>query len=164
VERFAGGTVPVTLPEGTIESLQALSRAHRATLFMTLLAAWGAFLSRLTGQPDLLIGSPSANRNRDEVAGLIGFFVNLLVLRTGLAGDPGFAALLARTRETALGAYTHQDLPFDRLVEELRPARDTSRHPLFQVSFSLTSLGWTHLEMPGLGAGFVDSGSSTELF
>ncbi len=164
VERFAGAMVPVELPEGALERLQALSREHRATLFMTLLAAWGAFLSRLTGQPDLLIGSPSANRNRDEVADLIGFFVNLLVLRTDLGQDPGFAALLGRTRETALGAYAHQDLPFERLVEELRPARDTSRHPLFQVSFSFVNLAWSDLAMPGLEGGFVDLESPAELF
>ncbi len=164
VERFAGAMVPVALPEGAIERLQALSREHRATPFMTLLAAWGAFLSRLTGQSDLLIGSPSANRNRDEIADLIGFFVNLLVLRTDLGQDPGFAALLGRTRETALGAYAHQDLPFERLVEELRPARDTSRHPLFQVSFSFVNLAWTGLDMPVLEGGFVDLESPAELF
>ncbi|MCP4663734.1 MAG: AMP-binding protein, partial [bacterium] len=107
------------------------------TLYMTLLAAFAALLGRWCGQHDVLVGSPIAGRNRREIEGLIGFFVNTLVLRTDLSGKPSFERLLARVRRVALDAYAHQDLPFESLVDELQPQRDTSRHPLFQVMFVL---------------------------
>ena len=115
----------------------ALARAHGATLFMVLLAAFELVLSRLSGQDDLVVGSPVANRNRRETEGLIGFFANNLALRGDLAGDPSAGDLLLRVREVALGAYAHQDLPFERLVEELQPERSLSHAPLFQVLFVL---------------------------
>ncbi|HEY0553754.1 MAG TPA: amino acid adenylation domain-containing protein, partial [Thermoanaerobaculia bacterium] len=164
VQTYDGGTVLVHLPAPLAERLQALSRAHRVTLFMALLAAFATLLERHTGRRDILLGTPIANRNRAETAGLIGFFVNMLVLRADLAGDPGFDRLLARVREMALGAYGHQDLPFERLVEELQPARDLSRHPLFQVCFAMASTPWHALDLPGLTLGFVDAGAAVELY
>ncbi len=164
VQTYDGGTVMVRLPAPLAESLQSLARAHRVTLFMALLAAFGALLERHTGRRDILLGTPIANRNRAETVGLIGFFVNLLVLRADLSGDPGFDRLLARVREMALGAYGHQDLPFERLVEELQPARDLSRHPIFQVCFAMASTPWHTLDLPGLTLGFVDAGTAVELY
>src|SRR6185369_5921536 len=109
-----------------------LGRRCGSTLFMTLLAAFAALLARWTGQTGVGGGVPSANRNRGEIENLIGFFVNSLVVRTELAGDPGFLELGGRVRETALAAFAHQDLPFEKLVSALRPDRDLSHTPLFQ--------------------------------
>ncbi|MFL6195586.1 MAG: non-ribosomal peptide synthase/polyketide synthase [Thermoanaerobaculia bacterium] len=152
VQTFRGGVERLALPAGTVEELHHASAAQGATLFMTLLAAFQALLHRHTGQEDLAVGTPVANRARPEVEGLIGFFVNTLVLRADLSGDPAFAGLLGRVRETALAAYAHQDLPFERLVEELAPGRDLSRTPLFQVAFALQDEEPPALE---LGAGIV---------
>ncbi|MDR3635926.1 MAG: amino acid adenylation domain-containing protein [Isosphaeraceae bacterium] len=126
-----------TLPAELAADLRTLGRREGATLFMTLLAAFQTLLHRYTGQDGIAVGVPVANRNRPEVEGLIGYFVNMLVLRSDLAGDPTFQELLARVREVSLGGFEHQDLPFDKLVEALRPARDPSRTPLFDVMFVL---------------------------
>ncbi|MEW5926736.1 MAG: amino acid adenylation domain-containing protein [Gemmatimonadota bacterium] len=133
---FRGGTVPVELPAGLPERLAALGRREGATPFMTLLAAFQLLLSRYAGSGDVVVGSPIAGRTRRETEGLIGFFVNTLVLRTDLGGDPPFRELLRRVREVTLGAYEHQDVPFEKLVAELQPERSLSHSPLFQVSFT----------------------------
>ena len=119
------------------EQLKRLSLSQDATLFMTLLAAFKALLHRYTGQTDVVVGTPVAGRDSVELERLIGFFVNTLVLRTDVSGDPSFTSLLKNVREVCLGAYAHQEAPFERLVEELQPERDLSRNPLFQVTFQL---------------------------
>ena len=140
----------VVIPPALTETLRAFSRSRGATLFMTLLAGFQALLHRHTNQTDISVGTPIANRNHGDVEKLIGFFVNMLVLRTDLSGDPGFGNLLDRVRQTALGAYDHQSLPFAKLVEELRPDRDLRHTPLFQVSFQLLNVPTSSLDLPGL--------------
>ncbi len=130
--------------------LRALGRPAGATLFMVLLAGFKVLLGRLAGEPDVAVGSPIAGRNRPEIEGLIGMFLNTLVLRTDLAGDPSFAELLARVRETALGAYAHQDVPFEMLLDALQPERDLSRTPFFQVYFNLLNFPAPKLDLPGV--------------
>jgi hypothetical protein len=137
--RHHGETHAFELPAELTDGLKALSRREGVTLFMTLLAVFDALLYRHTGQEDILVGTNVANRNRAETEGLIGFFINQLVLRTDLSGDPTYRELLGRVRETTLGAYTHQDLPFEKLVEELQPERDRSRSLLFQVKLEVQS-------------------------
>ena len=127
-----------------------LARGEGATLFMVLLAGFQAVLSRWSGQKDIVVGSPTAGRTHRQTEGLIGFFVNTLALRTDLSGNPTFSQLVARVRKAALGAYAHQDLPFERLVAALAPARDLSRQPLFQVMFILQNAGPMTLKLPGL--------------
>ncbi len=122
-------------------ALRGLGRREGATLFMTLLAGWQVLLGRYAGQDDVVVGTPIAGRSRAEVEGLIGFFVNTLVLRARLGGAPTFRELLVQVRETTLGAFAHQDLPFERLVEELAPERTLAHNPLFQVMFALHNLG-----------------------
>jgi amino acid adenylation domain-containing protein len=150
VQSHRGAGLWFRLPAETSARLRALATAEGATLFMLLLAAWQTLLLRYTGQDDLVVGTPIANRTRKEIEPLIGFFVNTLVLRGDLSGDPPFRELLRRVRETTLGAYAHQDLPFERLVEELQPERDLSRNPLFQVLFALQNAPEEHLELAGL--------------
>ncbi|HAM51733.1 MAG TPA: non-ribosomal peptide synthetase [Nitrospiraceae bacterium] len=150
VQTFDGATHTIQFPQTLTEALQVLSRKEGVTLFMTLLAAFQSLLHRYTGQEDIVVGTPIANRNRTEIEGLIGFFVNTLVMRTDTSGDPVFRELLKRVRKTTLDAYTHQDLPFEKLVEELRPERDLSRNPLFQVLFALQNVPLSRLELSGL--------------
>ncbi|MBD2199772.1 MULTISPECIES: non-ribosomal peptide synthetase [Calothrix] len=131
-------------------ALEKLSREADVTLFMTMVAGLQTMLYRYTGQDDIVIGTDVANRNRAETEGLIGFFVNLLVLRTNLGGYPSFRELLQRVREVTLGAYNHQDLPFEKLVEELQPERSLSHTPLFQVLLVMDNVPTANLELPGL--------------
>ncbi|SEL67240.1 condensation domain-containing protein, partial [Nitrosovibrio tenuis] len=132
---YRGGRCGVGLDAALTARLRALGQDKSATLFMTLLAAFGVLLSRYSGQTDLVIGTPIANRTRSELEGLIGFFVNTLALRLDLSGDPSFTALLERLRMVATEAYAHQDLPFEMLVARLAPERHLSQAPLFQVMF-----------------------------
>jgi len=150
VQSYRGATQPIELPQHLTKALFVLSQQEGVSLFMTLLAAFQTLLYRYTGQEDIAVGSPIANRNRSELEGLIGFFVNSLVLRTDLSSNPTFRELLGRVREVALGAYAHQDLPFEKLVQELHPQRDLSRHPLFQVAIALQNTPQEALELPGL--------------
>ena len=145
-----GAHVALDLPEALTRALKELGRREGATLFMTLLAAFQVLLHRYSGQEDIAVGTPIAGRGRTELEGLIGFFANTLVLRSDLSGNPGFRELLARVRESALGAYTHQDLPFEKLVEELAPERDLSRNPLFQVMFALAERAGSALALEGV--------------
>ncbi|HEU4325743.1 MAG TPA: condensation domain-containing protein, partial [Roseiflexaceae bacterium] len=150
VQTFNGATLWFEVPPALTASLQELSQREGASLFMTLLAAFQTLLFRWSGQEDIAVGSPIANRTRTEVEPLIGFFVNTLVLRGDLRGNPSFRELLARVRETTLGAYDHQDLPFERLVEELRPDRDMSRSALFQVMMVLQNAPMPAIDLHGL--------------
>ena len=136
-QSFRGARVPITLPQALTESVNDLSNRSAVTPFMTLLAAFQVLLFRYTGQDDIVIGSPIANRRRPEIEGLIGFFVNTLVLRADLSGNPSFRELLSRVKDTCVAADANQDLPFEKLVQELQPERDLSRNPLFQVMFVL---------------------------
>ncbi|HFE52920.1 MAG TPA: non-ribosomal peptide synthetase, partial [Bacteroidetes bacterium] len=137
VQTYNGSYQTFELSPELSKAIREFSQANDATLFMTLLAAFDVLLARYSGQHDILVGTPIANRNRAEIEGLIGFFVNTLVLRTDLSGNPGFSELVRRVREVALGAYAHQDVPFEQLVEVLQPERDMSHSPLFQVMFAL---------------------------
>ncbi|HEX5754503.1 MAG TPA: condensation domain-containing protein, partial [Archangium sp.] len=145
-----GASQPVRLSRERWEALKALARAEGSTPFMLLQAAFQVLLSRYSGQEDFCLGTPVAGRPRPELDGLIGFFVNTLVLRARLGGNPSFRQLLRQVRETTLAAYAHQDMPFERLVEELRPSRDLSRTPLFQVMLALQPHPLDSATLPGL--------------
>ncbi len=150
VQRFHGASHVFSVPEAAASSLRALGRREGATPFMVLLAAFQLLLARYSGQDDVVVGTPIAGRNREETERLIGFFVNTLALRTELWDDPTFRDLVARVRETTLGAYQHQDLPFERLVEELQPERSLSRTPLFQVMFVFQNVPPGGLDLGGV--------------
>ncbi|MGH7829948.1 MAG: non-ribosomal peptide synthetase, partial [Candidatus Binatia bacterium] len=149
MQSYRGARHPIALPARLSQALKALSRKQETTLFMTLLAAFQTLLHRYTRQNNIVVGSPVAGRTRAETEELIGFFVNTLVLHGDLSGNPTFLELLARVRDMALGAYAHQDLPFEKLVEELQPERDLSRNPLFQVWFALQNVPRQALELAG---------------
>jgi amino acid adenylation domain-containing protein len=150
VQRFHGAQLGAFLGPEVLHGLAGLQRAHQATLFMVLLACFQALLSRVSGQDDLVIGSPVAGRSRMETEDLIGFFVNTVVLRAELGGDPAFSSVLAQARETAVGAYGHEDLPFERLVEVLQPERSLAHSPIYQVVLALQNAPMEALELPGL--------------
>ncbi len=165
VSSYRGTRQPIAISKPTSDRVKALSRKEGATLYMTLLAAFGVLLHRYSDQADIVVGTDVANRNRGEIEGLIGFFVNQLVMRVDLSGNPTFRELLGRVRRVALGAYAHQDLPFERLVEALRPERLLSRAPLFQVKMILQNIPVIQDQRDvmldrGLAIGMLDGGSS----
>jgi amino acid adenylation domain-containing protein len=164
VQSFRGARQSLLLSKELTQGLKGLSRKHGVTLFMTLLAAFQTLLYRYTGQEDIVVGSPIANRNRTEIEGLIGFFVNTLVLRSNFTGNPTFKELLGRVREMALGAYGHQDLPFEKLVEELKPERSLSHSPLFQVMFVLQNAPLRDRDLSGLALTRMTLDNSTAKF
>ena len=140
VQTYRGAIQSLQLSAPMSEKLMALSRQEDVTLFMLLLAMFQVLLMRYTGQRDISVGTPIANRRQAELEEVIGFFVNTLVLRTDLSGNPTLQQMLGRVREVCLGAYAHQDIPFEKVVEELEPERDLSRSPLFQVLFVLQNI------------------------
>jgi amino acid adenylation domain-containing protein len=149
-QRFRGDFQACSMPAELVAKLQALGQRDGATLFMVLLAGFNAVLRRYSGQDDFAVGTPIAGRNHAEIEGLIGFFVNTLVLRTDLSGNPTFRELLGRVREVCLAAYDHQEVPFEKIVEELRPPRDLSRSPFFQVMFVLQNSPRTTMRLGDL--------------
>src|SRR6267142_1490631 len=161
VRSSRGATERLQLSPELSEGLKKLSQQEGVTLFMTLLAGFQVLLSRYSGQREVVVGTDIANRNRHEIEGLIGFFVNQLVLRTDLTGDPSFQVLLGRVREVTLEAYAHQDLPFEKLVEELQPERTLGNHPLFQTKIIFENASEETLELPGLSLNLLETGAGT---
>jgi amino acid adenylation domain-containing protein len=164
VQTFNGAIRTFTIAPELLAALQSFSRREEATLFMTTLAAFKALLLRYTNQPDLVVGTSIANRTQTETSDLIGFFINTLALRTNLEGNPSFREALQRVREVTLGAYAHQELPFEKLVETLQPSRDLSHAPIFQVLFELQNAPAGALELPGLTLRQLPSDSGTAKF
>ena len=162
MQTYRGSSVDLELGLEITERLKQIGRESGATLFMTLLAGFNVLLWRYTQQREILVGSPIANRNRTDIEGLVGFFVNTLVLRSKLSPEITFRNLLAQVRETTLGAYGHQDVPFEKLVEELQPERSLSRQPLFQVLFTLQSSEGITLD--GLESGWMSTKRETAKF
>ncbi|HVS00465.1 MAG TPA: amino acid adenylation domain-containing protein, partial [Thermoanaerobaculia bacterium] len=163
-QSFRGASRPVHLPAELTRQAQILGRREGATLFMVLLAAFQALLARYSGQQDLAVGTPGAGRSRVEIEGLIGFFVNTLVLRGDLSGEPSFRGLLGRVRETTLAAHTHQDVPFERLVQELSPERNPAHTPLFQAMLVLQNAPAERLAIRDLRLRPVDVATATAKF
>ncbi|NER29712.1 MAG: amino acid adenylation domain-containing protein, partial [Symploca sp. SIO1C4] len=164
VYTYRGASQYLVFSSELSNALKKLTQQESVTLFMTLLTAFKVLLYRYSGEEDLIVGSPIAGRNQMETEGLIGFFVNTLVMRTDLSGNPSFRKLLSRVREVALGAYTHQELPFDKLVEELQPERDLSHPPLFQVMFVLQNDPKSVLELPDLTINHLNLDNQTTKF
>jgi amino acid adenylation domain-containing protein len=156
LQSYRGARERIDLPRELLERLRARGRGEGATLFMVLLGAFQFLLSKYTGSEDVVVGTPAAGRTRGEVEGLIGLFVNTLVLRTDLSGDPSFREVLRRVRETSLGAYGRQEVPFGTLVEALRPERSLSHSPLFQVLFVVDDADGAPLPLPGVHAAAVE--------
>lgn len=158
---YRGGQVHTSLPAPLADDLRRVARTHGATLFMTMLAAFAALLHRYTQQSDIVVGTPVANRDRTELEGLIGFFVNTLPLRLGVDGEQPFSALLEQARATAVGAYAHQEAPFEKIVEELRVPRDLGRSPLFQTMLVLQEDSLGELSLPDLTISLLQLESGT---
>ena len=164
VQSHRGGRERFDIPAEVVEGLRALGREEGATLFMVLLAAFKVLMARYSGQEDVVVGTSIANRNHPDLQGLIGSFLNTLALRTDLSGEPSFREVLRRIRETTLEAYEHQDLPFEKLVEELNVERSPAHHPVFQVMFTLRSPEKRALKLGELEATSVSTDSHTAKF
>jgi amino acid adenylation domain-containing protein len=164
VQSFRGRCFATNLSASLTKKLRVLSRHQGTTLFMTLLAAFDVLLARYTGQADITVGSPIAGRDRTELEDLMGFFVNTVVLRADLSADPTFEQLLQSVRDMTLDAYANQDVPFERLVEELQPLRDLSRSPLFQIMFSLVNVSSQQLKIEGLEVQQIQAPADTSKF
>ncbi|NEO42625.1 MAG: amino acid adenylation domain-containing protein [Moorea sp. SIOASIH] len=164
VETFNGAGIPINIPAAVTSKVKQLTQKQGTTLFMTLLAVFKVLLSRYSGQESIAVGTPIANRNRSEIEGLIGFFVNSLVMYTDLGGFPSFTEVLNRVKQTALEAYGHQDIPFEKLVEELQPERALSQNPLFQVMFAVqqSEILKPSFNLPNLEVGWYE-GTGAEM-
>ncbi|WP_144572332.1 non-ribosomal peptide synthetase [Bacillus paramycoides] len=163
-QTYAGDTHHVIFPYKLLSQLKGISRQEGSTLFMTLMAAYQSFLARYTGQKDILVGSPIANRNHKGVEGLIGFFVNTLVYRADLSGTPTFREILFQTKKKALKAYEYQDIPFEKVVEAVQPERSMSHSPIFQTMFTLQNIKQERLDLPGKSIEMVESNMSIAKF
>jgi non-ribosomal peptide synthetase component F len=159
VPSFRGAVHHFMVDPARTAGLMRLAREEGATLFMVLLAAFNVQLARWSGQDDVVVGTPIAGRTRAETEGLIGFFVNMLAMRTDLTGAPSFRGVLRRVKAAALDAYAHQDLPFEKLVEALHPIRDLSREPIFQVVFALQNMPQRPTRMAELSIEPFDTGA-----
>jgi len=164
VQSFRGGTERFELDADVLSNLKSVAHQSGATLFMALHAAFAVFIHRYSGESDIVIGCPIANRNQREIEALIGLFVNTFVLRTDVSGNPTFRDMVDRVKHASLEAYTHQDLPFDRLVDELQIERDSSRNPLFQIMFALQNTPEVHFELPGLSITHMELDTVTSKF
>ena len=164
VQSFRGGNESLELDPAVAAALKTLSQREGATLFMTLLAAFNVLLARYSGQQDIVVGAPFTNRQRAEVEGLIGFFVNTVPLRSDLSGNPSFQELLQRVKTTALDAYDHRELPFEKLVEELRPKRNLGYNPLFQVLFAVQNDAPSTEQVAGITLHLEDVNTGTAKF
>jgi len=154
----------IELPESLSRRLKKLCTQEKVTLFMTMLAAFKVLLYRYSGQEQIVVGAPIANRNRAEIEALIGFFINTLVLKTDLGSDPSFRDVLRRVKDVCLSAYAHQDLPFEKLVDELAPERSLNYAPLFQVMFVLQNAPISAVELPGLTITPVKTDTGAAMF
>lgn len=163
-QSFRGAVHSFAVSESLTQSLRLLSRQETVTMFMLLLAIFKVLLSRYTGQHDILVGTPVAGRNRSEVEQLVGFFINTIVLRTDLSGNPTFREVVGRVREVGLGAFAHQELPFEKIVEELHPQRDLSHTPVFQVMFGLQNTPVDALDFPELTIKAMEIDNQTAKF
>ena len=164
VQTHHGGKQVARVAQVTVSALKALSRREGASLFMILLSAFQVLLYRYTGQKDIVVGTPVAGRNRVEIEGLIGFFVNTLVLRADLTGNPSSSELLGRVRGTVLTAHTHQNVPFEKLVQELSPERSLAHAPFFQVMLVLQNAPVESLEIQSLRLRPVSADGTTAKF
>ncbi|HEY4929199.1 MAG TPA: condensation domain-containing protein [Acidimicrobiales bacterium] len=161
---FIGGRMGFVIPAPVADRMRSIGREERATIFMVVHAATGMLLNSLTGQEDFLVGSPVGSRRWPETEPLIGFFVNTLLLRLRMTGDPTFRELVRRCRETAVSCYAHQDIPFERIVQALRPKRYSDRNPLFQVNLRMQGPAPEPPELPGLRASRVSVGLGSSRF